>query len=376
VDRVPDDGDDDEVPGEPPHPLDRVWFHPSELSGFTAATPTRLGDREWGVAAVAALLGAIVTVVVLGAAGVFEGTGTVASSQLSAVGGGTASVVELVDGVSPSIVSVQTATAFGIMTGSGVAVGRTQVLTSAHLVGTTPTASVATPDAVLQAKVAGVDAETDLALLIVDSGQGHNLTPAHLGSSRELRVGAGVVAIGMTGGDHRWARPGVVSALSRLVTTPGGVLMPGLVETDLQPGAIVGGGALIDTSGEVVGILSRASLGHALPIEVARDVADQLGTGGRARHGWIGLDAADAVQHGGGGARVTAVTEGGPAEAAGIMVGDVIVVVGTDDVTDTADLAAAVSRRRPRTPVGVTLWRGDKRIHRDVDLGERAPIAG
>jgi S1-C subfamily serine protease len=313
---------------------------------------------------------------VLGAAGVFEGTGTVASSQLSAVGGGTASVVELVDGVSPSIVSVQTVTAFGVVTGSGVAVGRTQVLTSAHLLGTTPTVSVATAAAVLEAKVAGVDAETDLALLIVDPGQGHNLTPAHLGSSRELRVGARVVAIGMTGGDHRWARPGVVSALSRLVTTPGGVLMPGLVETDLQPGAIVGGGALIDTNGEVVGILSRALLGYALPIEVARDVADQLGTGGRARHGWIGLDAVDAVEHGGGGARVTAVNEGGPAEAAGIRVGDVIVVVGTDDVTDTADLAAAVSRRRPRTPVGVTLWREDKRIHRDVDLGERAPIAG
>ena len=372
MDQVPDD-DDEEVPGEPPHPLDRVWFHPSELSGLTAAAPTRLGDREWGVAAVAALLGAIVTVVVLGAAGVFEGTGTVASSQLSAVGGGSTSVLELVEGAAPSVVSVQTMTAFGVMTGSGVAVGRTQVLTSAQLVGATPMASVTTSGEVLEATVAGVDAETDLALLIIDPGQGHNLTPARLGSSEELRVGEGVVAIGMTGGDHRWARPAVVSALSRLVDTPNGVLMPGLVETDLQPSVVIGGGALLDTNGEVVGILLRASLGHALPIEVARDVADQLATGGRARHGWIGLDAVDAVEHGGGGARVTAVNEGGPAEAAGIRVGDVIVVVGTDDITDTADLSAAVFRRRPRDPVGVTLWRGDKRIHRDVDLGERAP---
>ncbi|MEX0663434.1 MAG: trypsin-like peptidase domain-containing protein [Acidimicrobiia bacterium] len=374
---MPDDGDDDEVPGEPPHPLDRVWFHPSELSGFTAAVPTRLGGREWGLAGVAALLGAIVTVVVLGAGGALDGNaGTDPSSRLSAVAGGSSSVLELVENAAPSIVSVRAVTAFGAVTGSGVAVGRTQVLTSAHLVGGLSTVTVSTADDALEATVKGVDLETDLALLIVDTRQGRNLPPAVLGSTDDLAVGQGVVAIGMTGGDHRWARPGVVSAQSRLVTTSSGVVMAGLLETDLEPGAMVGGGALLDTDGAVIGILSRAALGHALPIEVASDVADQLATGGRARHGWLGIDAVDAGDRARGGARVTAIEAGGPAAAAGIEVGDVIVVVGTDRVSDTADLAAAVSRRRPSDPVGVTLWRGDKRIHRDVDLGERMPVAG
>ena len=372
---MPDEADDDDASGGPPHPLDRVWFHPSELSGYMAAAPARLGGLEWGLGAVAALLGAVVTVVVLAVAGALDGDAVrLTSSHLAAVAGANGEVAEVVAAAAPSVVAVRVETPLGAATGSGVALGRTQVLASASLVaGAAPGAvTVSTPDGrVLDVTIAGVDADTDLSLLIVRTRRGGHLTPARLGAADPLVVGQPVIALGIAGGDHRWAGPGVVSALDRLATSTSGVVMPGLVETDVTPGDAVGGGALLDASGAVIGILVRSAPGHALPIDVARDIADQLATSGRAHHGWIGIDTVDAGDRPGGGARVTAVVAGGPADAAGITVGDVIVVVGTDRVSDTPDLMAAVARRRALDPVGVTLWRGSKRVHRDVDLGER-----
>jgi len=156
---------------------------------------------------------------------------------------------------------------------------------------------------------------------------------------------------------------------------PSGLVLAGLVETDVSPGDAIGGGALLDTSGSVVGILTRIAAGRAVPIEVARDVADQLATTGRVRHGWLGLDAIDAGDRPGGGARVTAMTAGGPAAVAGLRLNDVIVRVGNERVTDLADLVAAIARRRPGDPVEITFWRMARRMHREVDLAERATPA-
>jgi len=372
---VPDEADDDDASGGPPHPLDRVWFHPSELSGYMAATPARLGGLEWGLAGVAALLGAVVTVLVLAVGGALDGdSARLTSSHLTAVGGPGGDVAKIVEVAAPSIVAVRVATPMGVASGSGVALGRTQVLTSASLLAgvAADSVTVSTPDGrVLDATISGTDADTDLALLLVETRGDAHLTPAELGATDPLVVGQAVIALGIASGDHRWAGPGVVNAVNRLATSTSGVAMAGLVETDVNPGAAVGGGALLDATGAVVGILVRSAPGRALPIDVARDIADQLATNGRARHGWIGVVTEDAGDRPGGGARVTAVVAGSPAEAAGIAVGDVIVVVGKDHVSDTPDLLAAETRRRPDDPVGVTLWRGSKRMHRDVDLGER-----
>jgi putative serine protease PepD len=372
---VPDEADDDDASGGPPHPLDRVWFHPSELSGYMAATPTRRGGLEWSLAGVAALLGAVVTVLVLALAGGLDGdTPRLTSSHLTAVGGSGGDVANVVELAAPSILAVRVLTPLGAATGSGVALGRTQVLTSATLLaGAAPDAvTVSTSDGrVLDATIAGTDADTDLALLMVKTRHGAHLTPARLAATDPLVVGQAVVALGIAGGDHKWTGTGVINALDRLVSTSTGAELPGLMETDVQPGDSVGGGALLDASGAVIGILVRSAPGTALPIDVARDIADQLATSGRAHHGWLGVDTVDAGDRPGGGARVTAVVAGGPADAAGIAVGDVIVVVGTDRVSDTPDLMAAVARRRPGDPVGITLWRSSKRVHRDVDLGER-----
>jgi putative serine protease PepD len=226
---------------------------------------------------------------------------------------------------------------------------------------------------VFGATVVGYDVETDLALLQAQGSAAHDekLATAHLGTADALKVGQTVVAVGMAGGNHRWASRGVVSALGRVATSPTGALLAGLVETDIDPGSAVGGGALLDAGGSVVGILTRAAPGRALPIDVARDIADQLATTGHAQHGWMGVAAVDASDRPGGGALVVAVTPGGPAATAGLAAGDVIVDLGTERVTDTADLLSAVMRRRPGDPIGVTVWRTSQRLHRDLDLGDR-----
>jgi putative serine protease PepD len=258
----------------------------------------------------------------------------------------------------------------GPVGGSGVVFGRAEVLTSATLLGTTSAGlTISTSDGrVLNATVVGTDVDTDLALLRVDLQKGADLSPARLGSTDALAVGQTVVALGKTDADKRWTGRGVVNAVDRVYTTRAGTLMAGLIETDADPGDTVGGGALLDASGAVIGIIMRAAPGHALPIEVARDVASQLTNAGMVHHGWLGADAVDAGTRPGGGALVTSVVPGGPAAKAGIAPGDVIVQVGEDRVTDRADLLGAISRRRSTDTIGVAFWRATKRLHRDVQL--------
>jgi putative serine protease PepD len=370
-----DERGDEGASGLPPHPLDRVWFHPSELSAFTApAPPTRTSTSRTPIA-VAGVFGVLLTVVVLAATGVFREERTVKEqTRLTALSvAGNDRVAQLVSGAAPSVVSVRVSGPAGDARGSGVALGRLQVITSAGLVAPGGAVMLSTNDGrVLTATVVGYDLETDLALLEVDGGTDDHdaLTPARLGTADALKVGQTVVAVGMAGGNHRWASRGVVSALGRVAASPSGAALAGLVETDIDPGDAVGGGALLDAGGTVVGILTRAAPGRALPIDVARDIADQLATNGRAQHGWMGVATVDANDRPGGGALVIAVMPGGPAETAGLAVGDVVVGLGSDRVTDTADLMSATTRRRPGDPVGITVWRSSKRLHRDVDLAD------
>jgi putative serine protease PepD len=147
--------------------------------------------------------------------------------------------------------------------------------------------------------------------------------------------------------------------------------MSGLLTTDVERSDRAGGALLIDDDGAVVGVLSRAAPGHAVPVEMVREVAEQLATSGRVRHASLGIEAVDAAERGGGGALVQAVTAGGPADGAGVKVGDVITGFGDQRVADVADLLAALAHRRPGDPVDLAVWRSDKRVERTATLVER-----
>ena len=369
---MPDEPDDEGAPGLPPDPLDRVWFHPSELGAPEAPAVPDARRRGWGFGFFGAICGIAATL------GILAATGAIGSSGSSGTGSdGLAPVfarlqsdraADLVAEAAPSVVAVR---ADGVADGggSGVALGADRVVTSAVLVsGATAVTITTSRGRVVGATVAGVDPETDLALLRVD---GANLPGARLGSADGLAVGTWVLALGTAGGERRWASQGVVSGVSVLVTRADGVTMPGMVATDVQMSPQAGGGPLLDDEGSVVAILSRAAPGHALPVDVAREVAEQLSASGRVHHASLGIDAVDTHARAGGGATVQTVSPGGPAERAGIAVGDVITDLGDDRVSDLADLLAAVAHRRPGDPVELTVWRDDRRLERTATLAER-----
>jgi S1-C subfamily serine protease len=367
---VSDEPDDDDAGGLPPDPLDRVWFHPSEL-GAPPAPPRQAPGRDWGVAFLGAICGIVATLGVLAATGAIDSgsSGDPSTVGLAPVFARLQSdrAADLVSETAPSIVSVRAdSVAVG---GSGVAFGGDRVVTSAALVsGATAVTVTTSRSRVFDATVAGVDPETDLALLHVD---GAHLPTARLGSADDLAVGTWVLAVGASGGERRWASQGVVSGMSVLVTTPGGTSMPGMIATDVGPNDEAAGGPLLNDDGAVVAILSGAAPGHALPVDIAREVAEQLNASGRVRHAWLGVDAADSRARAGGGVSVMTVTPGGPAEQAGLAVGDVITELGDDRVGDLADLLAAVAQRRPGDPIELTVWRADRRLRRPVTLAER-----
>jgi putative serine protease PepD len=387
---VPVDDPDDEADGgaeaeggAPPDPLDRVWFRPSEVGAAMAAwrsgsatTPPRRPD--WGFAAVVALVTVAVTVGVLAVAGAFSGTHSTSSPDPAAtaapVSPGLANWADVTDDASPSIVSIRAVGPAGESVGSGVALDGSRVLTSASLIGQATSITVASRGHLSNARSLGSDPATDLTVLLVNDG---DLIGARIDHSDELRVGDSVVALGLDTDNQPWPAQGIVSALHRVVALPGGGVLPSLVSTDVAVPAVDAGGALVDSSGGVVGILSAALPGQAVPIDLAEDVVQQLEKSGVVEHGWLGVAAVDASNRPGGGAEITVVVPGSPAAQAGLAPGDVVTRISTSEVNeqvnDAGDLVASVEELDPGDPVTITAWRGSEHptLHQGIMLTER-----
>jgi putative serine protease PepD len=373
--------EDEHEAGLPPHPLDRVWFHPSELGSAMAAwrdTPATQ-HRDWGLAALVGLLSVAATVGILAAVGLFGGGShsTTRESVASVLPGSATlrdSAAAVVAAASPSVVSVRVSGVGGDAQGSGVAIDGSRVLTSAALVSAGTTFMVAVADGKVEAAhVVGTDPQTDLTLLAVADS---DLPAARLGHSDSLQVGDGVVALGLSVADHHWAGGGIVSALHRIDPTPAGGMLTSVIETDVKLAPTAAGGALLDSGGSVVGILSASLPGQAIPIDLAQTVVEQIESSGRVHHAWLGVGTIDATDRGGGGARVTVVVPDGPAAKTGLAVGDVITGVSGGRVADTGDLVAAVQELRPGDPIMLTAWRGNQRGVHQLALEDGTGPAG
>jgi len=375
---VPEEPDEDDGPaGLPPDPLDRVWFHPSEvgaaITAWRSGTPKR---RDLGVVLLGSLLSVGVMVGVLAVAGVFHSGGRSSTRQtvvLPATPPG--GFANLVGNAAPSIVSVVAISATGSARGSGVAMDTNRVLTSAALVAS---ASTITVDSLggrsLAARALGTDPETDLTLLAVDDG---DLPAARLGVTDALRVGDSVVALGVGSGQDPAAYEGIVSRLNVVSPLPAGVLTPGFIETDAHMGPTVPGGALIGSDGAVVGILSAALPTQAVPIVVANEVFMQIQSGGQVHHAWLGVWVTDALDHPGGGAQITVVASNGPAAAAGLAADDVVtdVTYGGQEyaIHDAADLVAAAAQMTAGDPATLHIVRGNGRTVRQLATAVGGP---
>jgi serine protease Do len=209
------------------------------------------------------------------------------------------------------------------------------------------------------AEIVGRDAKTDIALIKVESWQG--CEDVKLGDSDEIKVGEWVVAIGSPFGLEHTVTAGIVSAKGRVIGTGP---YDDFIQTDASINPGNSGGPLINMKGEVVGIntaiFSRTGgnmgIGFAIPINLAREIVDQLKNSGSVTRGWLGVSIQDmtpelAEYYGvkdGHGALIGEVFEGDPAAEAGLEPKDVIVAVDGKSVEDSRDLSQQIAR----VPVG------------------------
>jgi S1-C subfamily serine protease len=226
-------------------------------------------------------------------------------------------------------------------------------------------------------RVVGTDPWTDLAVV---QAEGESLPYAALGDSSRLRVGQLVLAIGSPFGFDSTVTAGVVSALGRTLRTITGHLVDNVIQTDaaLNPGN--SGGPLVNSRGEVIGIntaiiLPAQGICFAIPINMARHLLPQLMQHGRVIHGYLGLHGRTVpiARHlvrqwdtGPAGVEVLALEQGGPSEQAGILEGDVIVLLGDRRAESVDELHKALTELPVGVPVTVTLLRGHRRLERFV----------
>ncbi len=189
----------------------------------------------------------------------------------------------------------------GTATGSGFVIDdEGHLLTNNHVVegASDITVKLGATDRSYSAKVVGADPATDVALLKIDAAAG-DLHPLELGDSSKVEVGDPVVAIGNPFGLDSTVTSGIVSALQRQIEAPNGFSISHVIQTDaaINPGN--SGGPLIDADGRVIGINSQietggggsgnVGIGFSIPINTAREVADQIERNGRVEHAYMGI---------------------------------------------------------------------------------------
>ncbi|HEX7935372.1 MAG TPA: Do family serine endopeptidase [Paraburkholderia sp.] len=270
--------------------------------------------------------------------------------------------------------------------GSGVIVSSEgYILTNQHVVDGADQIEIALADGrTTNAKVIGIDPETDLAVLKVNMT---NLPTITLGRMDQTRVGDVVLAIGNPFGVGQTVTMGIVSALGR--NHLGINTFENFIQTDaaINPGN--SGGALVDVNGNLLGIntaiYSRSGgslgIGFAIPVSTARSVLESIITTGSVTRGWIGVEPQDVTPEIAesfgldqkSGAIVAGVLKNGPADRAGIKPGDILVSVNGQEITDTTRLLNVIAQIKPGTAAKVHLVRKSHELDLDVIIGKRPP---
>ncbi len=232
-----------------------------------------------------------------------------------------------------------------------------------------------------KAKVVGDDPKTDTALIKLEGVD--NLPYLEMADSDAMRVGDWVVAIGNPLGLTSTVTAGIVSAVGRRNVPLGGELRyKDFIQTDASINPGNSGGALLNMSGEVVGINTAISaeaqgIGFAIPMNMVKEILDQLKNNGRVKRSWLGIyvdDVPAALRAQVGlpdrvGALVMDVVPGGPADRAKLRKGDVIVKLDGEEVSDAAALSWVAGNKGIGKTVTVELMRGNQRMATKLRLG-------
>jgi len=361
------------------------------------------------------VVGAVALTLLAGAAGggvgyavaeLSDGGSTGTTSQSPVIGQGTGEQVEpqvrdpgSVAGIAqrllPSVVSISEETATVQGSGSGFVIAEEgYILTNNHVVaaaaeeGGTLTVAFDNGDEV-EAEIVGRSPSYDIAVLQVRGVEG--LQPVEFGTSENVVVGDSVVAIGSPLGLEATVTSGIVSAVGRPVTAGGSgdLSFINAIQTDaaINPGN--SGGPLVDSSGRVIGINSAIAssgavegtagsvgLGFAIPIDQVQRTAQQLIDTGEAVYPIIGAQVDR--RYTGPGAKISAdtsgspaVVSGGPAEAAGLEAGDVILTVNGVRVDGADELIIAIRTGVPGDTMTFDIEDGSDTRSVDIVLGSQ-----
>ena len=240
-----------------------------------------------------------------------------------------------------------------------------------------------------KAELIGCDDSNDIAVLKIDA---KDLTPVTFGDSDKVVVGEDVVAIGNPLGElHFSLTRGVVSALDRNVTFSGNMHLK-LIQTDCAINSGNSGGALFNMYGEVIGITNAKlagsgfgtapveSIAFAIPVNSIVDIAEQIMTKGEISSPYIGITVGDVDENlraygipAGG--NVVEVTEGSPADEAGLQKNDVITGANGDPITGRDDLVKLIRSCAAGDKVELTVYRQGETVKLTVTVGENVKSA-
>ena len=299
-----------------------------------------------------------------------------AAGSLLALSNGLAGAVERAAGSLVAINARERIPSSGVLWRDGV------VVTADHTVKREEEITVALPDgSTVPATLAGRDPGTDVAVLRLESA---GLKAAEVGDTASLKVGHLVLAVGRVGDRGPSASLGVVSAVGGAWRTWRGGQLEQFVRLDLAIYDGFSGGALVDLEGRVVGLnTSGLSRGGALTIPTAtvNRVADELLARGHVSRAYIGVGMQPVLLPEAlktrlnlpnqSGVIVLAVEPDGPADKAGLLVGDVFVALGNTAVNDTDDVQAALSGQPVGRPLTASVIRGGEPAQLTITVGER-----
>ncbi|MBS0578365.1 MAG: DegQ family serine endoprotease [Proteobacteria bacterium] len=255
------------------------------------------------------------------------------------------------------------------------------ILTNAHVVANADEVTVRLTDRrEYLAKVIGADERTDVAVIKINAT---NLPTVKLGDPSRIKAGQWVVAIGSPFGFENTVTSGIISATSR--TVPGENYVP-FIQTDVAVNPGNSGGPLFNMAGEVIGINSQIfsrtggfmGVSFAIPIDVARNVEEQLVKTGHVVRGRIGVTIQDVNAqlaesfgldrpHG---ALVSSVDKDGPAAKAGILPGDVILSVAGHPIEHYGELSGQIATMKPGQEATLQVWRNGKAQNVSVRIEE------
>ena len=247
--------------------------------------------------------------------------------------------------------------------GSGVIMNKEgYILTNAHVVQGAQNIGVTLNSGIqLKAKLIGLDADTDLAVIKIKL---KNPPTIPIGDSSKLKIGDIVLAIGNPYNFGQTVTQGIISATGKKRKRRGISFFDDFIQTDADINKGHSGGALVNVFGELIGInsaiVSRSGgsegIGLATPINQALSIMNEIIKNGKVMRGWLGIEVEKITQTKG--VLITATIRGDPADKVGIIPGDIVLSINGENTNSPEQIIAMITKLQPGTNIKIKILRG------------------